>query len=116
MESTGQVSEVHLAHFKERNLPKKGHFGPLEGSEGQQLYPCTFKGFRGITGSRPPLEVAVAVDDFQRAVADVSQFQRNVLSVVKASAKYGLPGYQGRHLNTQSTGCAVRSRTIFGLL
>ena len=61
------------------------------------------RGSSGVTEAEEELrKVAVAVDDFQKAVAEVSQFQRNVLSVIKASAKYGLPGYQGRDLDTQS--------------
>ena len=41
-------------------------------------------------------KLAVAVDNFQMAVADVSQFQRNFLNLIRTSAKYGAPGDQGK--------------------
>ena len=53
-------------------------------------------GSGGVTEDEEELrKLAVAVDNFQMAVADVSQFQRNFLHVIRTSAKYGAPGDQG---------------------
>ena len=49
-------------------------------------------GSGGVTEDEEELrKLAVAVDNFQTAVADVSQFQRNFLNIIRTSEKYGGP-------------------------
>jgi len=59
-------------------------------------------GSGGVTEDEEELrKLAVAVDNFQTAVADVSHFQRNFLNIIRTSEKYGGPD-QGRQNPTKT--------------
>ena len=83
---------VHRKHGSALRQHSKSFFSSPHENFCRKSTAANGSGSGGVTEDEEELrKLAVAVDNFQTAVADVSQFQRNFLNIIRTSEKYGGP-------------------------